>query len=147
MGGKYLGFYACQHTGSENPQYIRMQHGLLGYFNGLNMVYNYEFAIGPWNDLVYSLYRPMVVSYLNAGGLVETFAYAGFREGIDDIRYATCLKRLTREAEAAEDVEIRLLGRKALLYLALLPRESMDLNAVRAEMVEYILKLRKALGK
>ena len=147
MGGKYLGFYACQHTGSENPQYIRMQHGLLGYFNGLNMVYNYEFAIGPWNDLVYSLYRPMVVSYLNAGGLVETFAYAGFREGIDDIRYATCLKRLTREAEAAEDVEVRLLGRKALLYLALLPRESMDLNAVRAEMVEYILKLRKALGK
>ncbi len=147
IGDKYIGFYACQHNGSENPQFVRMQHGLLGYLNGLNMVYNYEFAIGPWNDLNAVLYKPMVVSYLNAGGLVETFAYAGFREGIDDIRYATCLKRLTREAEASDDVEVKLLGRKALQYLALLPRERMDLNAVRAEMVEYILKLRKALGK
>ena len=147
IGNKYIGFYANQHNGSENPQFVRMQHGLLGYFSGLNMVYNYEFAIGPWNDLDSELYKPMVVSYLNAGGLVETLAYSGLREGIDDIRYATYLKQLVRETEASKDVDTKLLGRKALQYLALLPRDKMDLNVVRVEMINHILKLRKALGK
>ena len=147
MGGKYIGFYASQHNGAENPQYARMQHGLLGYFSGLNMVFNYEFALGPWNDLGSILYKPMVVSYLNAGGLVETLAFSGFREGIDDIRYATYLKQLVRETESSKDIEAKMLGRKALQYLVLLPRDKMDLNGVRAEMIEHILKLRKALGK
>ena len=147
IGDKYVGFYASQHNASENPQFVRMQHGLLGYFSGLNMVFNYEFALGPWNDLDSELYRPMVVTYLNAGGLAETLAYSGFREGIDDIRYATYLKQLVRETEASKDIEAKMLGRKALQYLALLPRQQMDLNFVRAEMIEHILKLRKALGK
>ena len=147
MGGKYIGFYVNQHNGSENPQFVRMQHGLLGYFSGLNMIFNYEFAIGPWNDLALRLYKPMVVSYLNAGGLVETLAYSGFREGVDDIRYATYLKRLCQEAEASEEVETKLLGRKAMQYIALIPRTRMDLNVVRSEMVNHILKLREALGK
>ena len=147
IGGKSVGFYASQHNGSENPQYVRMQHGLLGYFSGMNLVMNYEFANGPWNDRDSILYKPMVVSYLNAGGLVETLAYAGFREGIDDIRYATYLKLLVREAAASKDIEAKILGRKALQYLALLPRDTMDLDMVRAEMIEHILKLRKVLGK
>lgn len=147
IGGKYLGFYASQHNASENPQFVRMQHGLLGYLSGLNMVFNYEFALGPWNDLDCILYRPMVVSYMNKGGLVETLAFSGFREGIDDIRYATYLKQLVREAEEKGNIDAYLQGKKALQFLALLPRDKMDLNMVRSELVEHILKLRKALNK
>jgi hypothetical protein len=141
IGDKYVGFYASQHTGSENPQFVRRQHGLLGYLSNLSMVYNYEFALGPWNDLAWDLYKPMVLAYLNRGGLVDTLQWEGFREGIDDIRYATQLKLLVQEAMESGSTERMLEGKKALQYLALLNGAEMDVNVVRAEMINYILKL------
>ena len=142
-----IGFYASQHTGSENPQFTRRQHGLGGWLNGLTMSYNYEFATGSFNDRANSLYKPMVISYANGEGLMETIEYAGFREACDDIRYATCLKLLAQEALATKDVAKTVPAKKALQYLALLDRERMDLNVVRMEMIEHILKIRKALGR
>ena len=147
LGNEPVGFYASQHTGSENPQFVRMQHGMLGYLSGLTMTYNYEFAIGSWNDRVNELYKPMAITYSCGDGLMETIQYAGFREGCDDIRYATYLKGLAREADAHGTIKAQIAARKALHYLALLKRDKMDLNAVRAEMIEHILKIRKELGK
>lgn len=141
LGDRYVGFYAGQHTGAENPQFIRRQHGLLGYLSNLSMVYNYEFATGSWNDRATNLYRPMVVAYLNHGGLVDTLQYEGFREGIDDMRYATKLKQLIKEAEASGNVGRKVEAGKASQYLALLKGDEMDLEQVRAEIIEYILKL------
>lgn len=141
IGDKWIGFYANQHTGSENPQFMRRQHGLLGWFNGLNMTYNYIFATGPWNDLADELYRPMVIAYRNYGGTVDTLQWEGYREAIDDIRYATLLMREIRQAVNSGGIERRIQARKALQYIAELDYASMDLNAVRAEMIEYILKL------
>ena len=147
LGNEPVGFYASQHTGSENPQFVRMQHGLLGYLSGLTMTYNYEFAIGSWNDRADELYKPMVITYSCGDGLMETIQYAGFREGCDDIRYATYLKGLCREAEKSGKIDASIAARKALQYLALLKRDKMDMNAVRAEMIEHILKIRNELGK
>ena len=45
------------------------------------------------------------------------------------------------------DVYTRLLAKKARMYLAMLKRDSVDLNLARLEMIDYILKMRKALGK
>ncbi len=144
----FINFYAGQHNGSENPQFVRYQHGLLGYLNGLTGIYNYEFAIGDthYNDLSSDTYKPMAVSYLCRSGLLETFAFLGFREAVDDIRYMTLLKRLCREAEATGDREKIVAARKALLYVAQLDRKRMDLNAIRQEIVEYILGLQALLG-
>ncbi len=141
IGDKYVGFYAVQHTGSENPQFIRRQHGLLGYFSNLSMVFNYAFALGPWNDRANTLYKPMVVAYMNRGGLVDTLQWEGFREGIDDMRYATQLKLLAREAIASGNTRRMLEAKKALQYLALLKPDTMDLEVVRAEMINHILNL------
>lgn len=141
IGGKYVGFYAGQHTGSENPQFVRRQHGMLGYLSNLNLVWNYEFALGPWNDRANSLYKPMVLAYLNRGGLVDTLQWEGFREGIDDIRYATKLKQMVRDAVESGNIRRKLEGKKALQYLALLKGAEMDLDEVRAEIIEFILKL------
>ena len=146
LGNAPVGFYASQHTGSENPQFVRMQHGLLGYLSGLTMTYNYEFAVGSWNDRVNELYKPMVITYACGDGLMETIQYAGFREGCDDIRYATYLKGLCFEADQKGAIDAKIAARKALQYLALLKRDKMDLNAVRAEMIEHILKIRAELG-
>ncbi|HOS43736.1 MAG TPA: hypothetical protein PK794_08605, partial [Armatimonadota bacterium] len=141
MGDKYVGFYASQHTGAENPQFIRRQHGLLGYLNNLSMVFNYAFALGPWNDLDGEVYKPMVVAYLNRGGLVDTLQWEGFREGVDDMRYATRLKLLARDAIVSGTTARLLEGKKALHYLALLNGAEMDLDVVRAEMIDRILRL------
>ena len=146
LGNEPVGFYASQHTGSENPQFVRMQHGLLGYLSGLTMTFNYEFAIGSWNDRADELYKPMVITYSCGDGLMETIQYAGFREGCDDIRYATYLKGLCFEADQKGAIDAKIAARKALQYLALLKRDKMDLNAVREEMIEYILKVRAELG-
>ena len=147
IGAYPIGFYASQHTASENPQYTRRQHGILGWLNGLTMAHNYEFAIGSFNDRANILYRPMVVSYCNSQGLMETIEYAGFREACDDIRYATYLLDLAEEAGKSKDVDTRILGKKARMYLAMLKGETMDLDAVRLEMIAKILELRGALGK
>lgn len=141
IGDNYIGFYAGQHTGSENPQFVRRQHGMQGYLNNLSLIYNYEFAKGPWNDRATVLYKPMVLSYLNRGGLVDTIQWEGFREAIDDIRYATKLKQLAAEAIASNNIDRKLEGRKVLQYLALLDGSTMDLEVVRAEMINYIIKL------
>ena len=147
IGDTWLGFYAAQHTASENPQFTRRQHGLLGWLNGATMSFNYEFAIGSLNDRANTLYRPMVISYADSKGLMETIQYAGFREACDDIRYATYLRQLSEECLKKGDVDARLLAKKARMYLAMLNRNSVDLNLARLEMIDYILKMRKALGK
>ena len=145
--GRYFAFYANQHTASENPQFTRRQHGLLSYLSGMNMTYNYEFAITGFNDRENELYRPMVVAYANAQGLMETIEFAGFREGCDDIRYATAALKLADEGIASASKEAKVLGGCVRHYLATLDRETFDLNEARAELIEYILKLRKALKK
>jgi hypothetical protein len=57
------------------------------------------------------------------------------------MRYATQLKLLAREAVGSGDTERKLTANKALQYLALLKPAEMDLDVVRAEMTEHILKL------
>lgn len=143
VGHAYVGFYASQHNGSENPAYVRRQHGLLGYLSNFGMVDNYEFAYGPWNDLAYDLYKPMVLAYPTSRGLVDTLEWEGFREGIDDIRYATLLNRLALEARASKDWDRIYAGRRALQWFALMDGTRVDLDAARLEMIEKILELAK----
>ncbi len=145
VGHTWMSFYANQHTGVENPAFVRRQHGLLGYLSDFSMVNNYEFAYGPWNDWVQDLYKPMVLAYPTCQGLVDTLAWEGFREAIDDIRYATLLKTLAQAALRSGDLDRIYAGRKALLWLALVNGATADLNAVRLEMIRYILLLRKGL--
>ncbi len=147
MEDKFIGFYATHHTGGENPAFIRRQNGMLGYLNGLNMIFNYEFATGPWNDLAHDLYKPMVVAYRNYGGTVDTLQWEGYREAIDDIRYATLLRQEIAKGLASGDIEYKTEARKALLFFAKLQPESMDLDAVRAEIIQYILKLKDMSAK
>ncbi len=144
IGEMTVGFYGNQHTGSENPQFVRRQSGLLGYFNNLSMIDNCEVQIGawrPWNDRFFPLYRPMAAAYLNRGGVVDTLQWEGFREGVDDIRYASLLKLLARDAIASSDVRRAVEAKKALQFLALLKPGEMDLNVVRAEIIDRILKM------
>jgi hypothetical protein len=106
------------------------------------MLCNYSFSMNPWNDLAKDTYKPMVFAYCTRGELVDTMAWEGFREGVDDIRYATRLRELALEArDAGGGIERRYAGRKALQYLADLDVTGGDMNAARLEIIERILHL------
>ena len=89
----------------------------------------------------------MVFAYGCYSGVIDTLQWEGFREGVDDIRYATALVKLAREAAKSPKTELRYAGNKALQYMASIQRDSDGLDACRAEMIRHILGLRKALNK
>jgi len=145
VGHAWVAWYAVQHVGPENPAFNRRQYGLAPYLANYSAVCNYAHHLGPYNDRS-TVYRPMVFAYGCYDGLIDTLQWEGFREGIDDIRYATCLKMLARKASVAKDLPLAYAGRKALQFFAELDPASSDLNAARLEMINHILKLQDMLG-
>lgn len=138
----YVGFYAVQHNGSENPTFVRRQHGLLGHSTGLNMIINYEFGFFGWNDLEYDLYKPMMLAYTSGNGLIDTMEWEAFREAVDDIRYMTLLKTEIERCKKSENLHTRYAARQALMWLSKINFSTIDLNALRLETIHYIMKLR-----
>ncbi len=141
----YCAWYANQHVGAEDPELNRRQNGLAAYLSGYSALCNYAHHLGPYND-VSQTYKPMVFVYGTADGVIDTLQWEGFREGVDDIRYATLMLSLAREAEMSADIAVRHLAGKAKLLLARFDKKTGDLNAARMEMVGFIEQLRAALG-
>ncbi len=86
--------YGKPQTGPENPKLFRRQYGFdlwaLG-FDGA-MPYAYQDSFGfVWNDFDAARYRDHAFTYPTMKGVIDTIAWEGFREGIDDIRYLTTL--------------------------------------------------------
>ncbi len=149
--------YAGPHTGPENPDVFRRMEGLARYKANYDGSFNYQYFSGlhpslykkqkanVWNDFLGDQFRNMNLVYPTTGGMIDTLAWEGFREGIDDVRYATRLKLDATEAIASGNPAALLAAKKALVWLELMDDRSADLNAVRAEMIEYILKIRNAM--
>lgn len=149
--GNRITSYANPHTGPENPDYMRRAHGMELYQADYDGTGNYHFLEGSgqnvWNEWKSDApFRNFIVAYPSADGLIDTLQYEGFRAAIDDIRYATLLQRLARKATAdSKKAELYYLGKKALRFLALTRMDTANLDAVRLEMIRYILELQKAL--
>ncbi len=146
IGKTFLAWYAQQHVGAENPAYNRRQNGIAPYLANYSALCNYAHHFGPYNDRSYT-YKPMVYAYGTGSGVIDTIQWEGFREGVDDIRYATALKRLAQEAADSPNMEIQNEGRAVLQYFAELNPECGDMDEMRLEMIRRILSLRKLLGK
>ena len=141
QGASHVAWYANQHVGSENPAFNRRQNGLGAYLSGYTALCNYAHHLGPYNDDS-TTYKPMVLAYGIYDGVLDTLAWEGFREGIDDIRYATLMTDLARKAAKSKDVKTRYLGSKAMHYLALTDAKSCDQDSVRGEMIRFIRELK-----
>ena len=140
QGPGHVAWYANQHVGAENPALCRRQNGLGAYLTGYTALCNYAHHLGPYND-DRTTYKPMVLAYGTADGVLDTIAWEGFREGVDDIRYATLMTDLARRAAKSRELKVRYLGTRALHYLALANPRSCDLDSVRGEMVRFIREL------
>lgn len=137
-----MGWYASQHVGAENPAYVRRQYGMGPYLAGFGCNYNYAHHLQGWNDTEAGLYRPMNFVYGSGNGCVDTLAWEGFREGIDDIRYATLLKTTALRLAKDGPTPARYAARIALKLLADAKGDDFDLTAFRYEMIDHIQKLR-----
>ena len=147
VGHAWVAWYATHHVGPENPAFTRRQYGMAPYLANYSAICNYAHHYGSYNDRR-ETYKPMVFAYGTYGGVIDTLGWEGFREGIDDIRYATMLKRLAKEAIAnKDDIKIRYAGQIVHQFFAELENDSADLNEARLEMINHILKLRAILKK
>ncbi|MFH2069065.1 MAG: hypothetical protein ABII89_06360, partial [Candidatus Omnitrophota bacterium] len=138
--GHKIWLYANPQAGPENPALFRKGYGFIPWkadYDGA-ATWAYIHYYPPWNDFrsngkLYNFVYPTV------NGVVDTIAWEGYREGIDDIRYGTTLKLLiaqkkggpkNREALEAED------------YLKNLNALYKNPDRIRLEIIDYILKLR-----
>ena len=141
----HIAWYAKQHVGVENPDFNRRQNGMAAYLSNYSALSNYAHHYGPYNDDSEG-YKPMVFTYGHYRGVIDTLQWEGFREGLDDIRYATVLVKLARKAaKQQKDIPLRYAGNKALQFLAAFRKDEDSLDACRAEMIAHILKL-KGMG-
>lgn len=147
--GGMISTYATPHTGPENPDFIRRTHGMMLYKNDYDGTFNYHhYFVGGdniWNEFDHGSYRSFCLVYPTLNGVIDTIEWEGFREGIDDIRYATKLRELAIQASGSKNVEVRYKGKCALQWLAILDENKADLNSARMEMINYILDLQSLL--
>jgi hypothetical protein len=159
--GAKVASYAGPHTGVENPSVYRLWEGLARYKANYDGSFNYEYfsalnsnpAVAArlksnlWNDFMGEAFRQFNMVYPTSDGVIDTIAWEGFREGIDDVRYATRLRQVADAAIATGRVEPAHAAKKALMWLELLDEKTADLNATRQEMIEYILKIQQTMEK
>jgi len=143
--GNKIMSYANPQSGPENPELFRRNFGLLLWkanFDGA-ATYKYNTSFGhPWNDFDHPRYRDHNFTYQTVDGVINTIAWEGYREGVDDIRYGTTLQLEIRRARDSGDPERRDIAISAERYLQELDASRSDLSLNRLEMTNFILKLK-----
>jgi len=140
--GHMVWSYANPQAGRENPHVYRRNFGLEVWranFDGAANFSYYAALNNPWNDLDYAL-RDFLFVYPTGDGVVDTLAWEGYREGIDDLRYGTTLKLFIAQARAFGDADQRARAAEAGRFLEAVDLSG-DLDAIRARMIEHILAL------
>lgn len=141
--GQKIWSYANPHAGHDDPVVYRRNYGLLLWknrYDGIG-VFAYQFNSGnPYNDFDGGM-RELNFTYPTSDGVIDTLVWEGYREGIDDVRYVTTLTAAIEKARAGGDAHRKNTALEAERYLEELDVEQRDLDAVRQEIIGYLLKL------
>ncbi len=136
--------YANPQGGPEDPQLWRRNFGLALWMQDYDgaCTYCYQHSFGNiWNDSDHYHYRDHILAYPTTDGVIDTIALEGYREAIDDIRYATTLMLEIQKARNSARPEKIKLADSAEKWLADLKSTTADLNETRSKIIDYILKL------
>jgi len=136
--------YCNPQGGVENPEIYRRNYGLLTYknnYDGFATYCYYESFGNPWDDFDHITFRDHNLVYPTADGVIDTIAWEGYREGIDDIRYASTLRNAIDTARQSGNPDKKKLAGNADKWLNSIDAEHCNLDAVRGQMIEWILKL------
>ncbi|MFH1920875.1 MAG: hypothetical protein ABIP48_13480, partial [Planctomycetota bacterium] len=137
--GHQIFSYANPQCGCEEPLRYRRNFGLLLWkkdFDGaMDYAYQHSFT-HVWNDFDNVHYRDHVMAYPTVDGVIDTLQWEGYREGVDDTRYLATLLEAIRSA-APKKKPLAEAAQKWLDELDV----SGDLDAIRASLIDWILKL------
>lgn len=137
--------YGNPQTPVEDPEVYRRNYGLHLWkldFDGACTYCFMDSSGTQWNDFDDNTYRDHNVAYPTVDGVVGTLALEGFREGVDDVRYATTLRQQIEKVVKTGTPEVRDKASKALAWLEDLKLQQADLDEVRRSLIRYILELR-----
>ena len=131
--------YSNPQVGVEEPETYRRNYGLAlwkaGYDGAMNYAYQHNFG-DIYVDNDHETFRDHVFAYPTVDGVIDTIQWEGFREGVDDVRYVTTLlKAIENAAGDKED-----LAKEASEWVDAIDTDD-NLQTIRAEMVEWILRL------
>lgn len=145
--------YNNPQTGVENPVVYRRNFGLLlwkyDYDGAATNAYQHTFGT-TWNDFDHPTYRAHTIAYPTVNGVVDTIAWEGYREGVDDVRYVTTLQNAVEAARASGDPARLRAAEAAADFLRRLKTgtdiETGDLDDMRGQIIKHILALGDAAG-
>jgi hypothetical protein len=109
----------------------------MNYDDGGPWAWQSEAFGGVWNDFNCDR-RAVGMTYPTTDGCIDTIAWEGFREAIDDVRYATTLRLAIEEARTSANHKVVAVNAEA--YLDKLDVTG-DLDEIGKTIVDYILKL------
>jgi len=136
--GHKIWCYGNPQAGPENPALFRKNYGFLLWKANYDGAATYAYMhSSSWNDFN-APGKAYCFVYPTVNGVVDTIAWEGYREAIDDIRYGTTLKLLIEKAKKnGKKTDI---VQKAEAYLTRLDVET-NPDRIRMEIIDYILKL------
>jgi Domain of unknown function (DUF4091) len=142
VGGRVFS-YANPQVGVENPFVFRKNYGLVLWqqdYDGA-MPYAYQHSEGsPWNDFD-GRYRDHMFTYPTTDGVIDTLAWEGFREGVDDVRYLTTLVDRLEELKPCASAAVPF--KMAEQHLGTLKSRPLDkLDDERLAIINLLLNLR-----
>ena len=120
--------YANPQSGPENPFLFRFNYGLVLWANDYDgaMPFAYQYCFGScWNDMDHPTYRDHNLTYPTADGVIDTLAWEGFREAVDDVRYLTTLENLLKKGGGIDSSALR----EAASFLITLKNETRNWQA------------------
>lgn len=141
--------YAGPFAGPDNPDLMRRSHGMKMYranYDGFFML-SYVEGLHSWNERVRGKYRNFSMAYPTKSGPVNSIAFEGLREGLDDIRYATLMRQLAEECFASKDLQAIYAAKKAIAWFELTDPATINLDLLRLEMADQIVQMMERLGK
>ena len=152
FGGRSI-TYAFPFPGPENPGLMRRAVGLELYHTQRadgHMMHGYvenqlnEFTKYPGGD---GDYRTFCLAYSSGDSCINRIAIIGCREGYDDVRYATLLKRQALAALKSKHVLIVREATRQLVWLEQIDGRKMDMDAFRTGAQYRILTLMNLINQ
>lgn len=145
-----VGWYGDPHSGPENPDYTRRLFGWVTWRNNYDLFCQYILFRDDWAEFWVSkesFLRGLMICYPQDGDVLDTLAWEGVREAVDDIRYTTLLRQEAVKGLASSDMDTVYAARAAMAWLAQVDFERSSLEYLRYETIARILDIRSRLEK
>lgn len=136
--------YNTPQGGVENPLVYRKNYGLRLWQQNYDgaMTYAYQDGFGSiWNDFDHPKFRDHNFTYPTMDGIIDTLAWEGFREGVDDVRYITTLEKSLAKVSVSPPEDKLASIREAQNFLdSLRSYTGDDLGQMRSRIVAYLIQ-------